>query len=66
MLDEIDQELLRQCEMNPGQTVATIISPLLNCERCTDECNSEIESMCEKISKAGNDEPAHRLSLIHI
>ena len=29
MLDEIDQELLRQCEMNPGQTVATIISPLL-------------------------------------
>jgi hypothetical protein len=29
MLDEIDQELLRQCEENPGQTVATIISPLL-------------------------------------
>ena len=29
MLDEIDQELLRQCEKNPGQTVAAIISPLL-------------------------------------
>ena len=29
MLDEIDQELLRQCEENPGQTVAAIISPLL-------------------------------------
>ena len=34
--------------------------PLKNCERCADECNPEIESMCEKIIKAGNEEPAHR------